>query len=248
MINQYNDFAYVYDRLMEDVDYKGWVVYLKEIFKREGIEPKKILELACGTGNITLPLSEEKVEVMAVDISQEMLMVAKDKALTLGKDILFVEQDMTQLELEGKFDVSLCMCDGINYILEEEELVTLFKKLHQHLTEEGIFVFDISSYYKLSEILGENTYGENQGDLCYLWENYFDEETNILEMNLAFFLQEEQLYRKFEEYHQQRAYHITELKSLLLMGGFKSVSVYDGFKFDLPHQESERIFFVCRKD
>ncbi len=246
MENQYSDFAYVYDRLMEDVDYNGWVNYIEEIFQRQNLAPNKILELACGTGNITIPLAKKGYAVKAVDISQDMLMVAKDKALKEGTDIFFIQQDMTQLDLEGKFDAVLCMCDGINYIIEEEELLSLFKTIHNHLTENGILVFDISSYYKLQNILGNNTFGENQEDLCYLWENFFDESTDLLEMNLTFFIQEKNLYRKFEEFHQQRAFHNLELINLLKTAGFNTVESYDGFNFSKPLDNSQRVFFICR--
>ncbi|MBM7615919.1 class I SAM-dependent DNA methyltransferase [Alkaliphilus hydrothermalis] len=242
----YNDFAYVYDRLMEDVDYQRWVEYIEEIFRRQQVSPKKILELACGTGNITIPLADKGHEVMAIDLSQDMLMVAKDKALSKGKEILFIQQDMTELQLEGEFDTVLCMCDGINYIIGETQLLDLFKKIKNHLVEGGLFIFDISSYYKLQNTLGNHTFGENQGDLCYLWENYFDEEEDILEMNLTFFIQEKNLYKKFEEFHQQRAYTAEELLGLLKEVGFNAINYYNEFTFEEVQENSQRIFFVCR--
>jgi len=247
-MNQYSDFAYVYDRLMEDVDYLGWVEYILKIFNREGISPKKLLELACGTGSITIPLSRKGYELTAVDISEDMLSVAANKASEAQEKIMFIQQDMRELELEGEdFDSVLCLCDGINYITEDEELRAVFDSIYGLLKQEGIFVFDVSSYYKLKNILGANTYGENFGDLCYLWENYFDEATNTVEMDLTFFIQEGALFRKIEEFHLQRAYLIEEIVEILKFAGFSSISTFDAFSFYKPNNKSERIFFVVKK-
>lgn len=247
-MNQYSNFAYVYDRLMEDVDYKGWVEYIEALFQLRKLKPKRILELACGTGNITIPLSKKGYEILGVDISQDMLMVASDKASEAGEKIIFLEKDMRELELEGGgYDCVLCLCDGINYIAEDEDLLKVFHSVYQSLGQEGIFIFDVSSYYKLKHILGENTYGENLGDLCYLWQNYFDEDTNTVEMDLTLFLQEGKLYKKVEEFHLQRAYRTEELTEALKVVGFTDITPFAAFELEIPDEDSERIFFLAKK-
>ena len=247
-MNQYSNFAYVYDRLMEDVDYGGWVQYIEDIFKLENQSPIKILELACGTGNVTIPLSKKGYQLTAVDISQDMLSVAVNKASDAGEKILFLQQDMRKLELEGEgFDSVLCLCDGINYITEAQDLFSVFKMVYEILKKDGLFIFDISSYYKLKNILGVNTYGENLGDLCYLWENYFDDEAGTIEMDLTFFMEEGDLYRKIEEYHLQKAYHVKEINAILIEAGFDDITVFEAFEFTKPHSKSERIFFKIKK-
>ncbi len=247
MEKQYVDFAYVYDRLMEDVDYGQWATYIENIFQREGISPNNLLELACGTGNITIPMAKRGYQVMGVDISEDMLMVAKEKALAQGINILFVQQNMCQLELNSTYDGVICCCDGINYIVETEALITLFKGVYRYLSPGGIFVFDISTSYKLKQILGNNTFGENLNDLCYLWENDFDEQTQNIDMNLTFFIQEGRHFCKFEELHRQRAYEVEDLKKILQGTGFNRIQCFDGFSWQEPAKESERVFFVCRK-
>ncbi len=247
-MDQYSSFAYVYDRLMADVDYSEWVMYIEELFKSEGLAPKKILELACGTGNITIPLSLKGYDVTASDISEDMLMVAADKAAEAQARILFLQQDMRELELEEEsFDTVLCLCDGMNYIVEDAELLKVFSFVHRLLRPEGAFIFDISSYYKLKKVLGNNTFGENLGDLCYLWENYFDEDANTVEMDLTFFIEENTLFKKMEEFHLQRAYQVEEIIGLLNKAGFIDISVLEAFGFNPPNKESERIFFKIKK-
>lgn len=248
VMDQYSNFAYVYDRLMEDVDYDGWVDYIEGLLKLENHKPKRILELACGTGNITIPLSKRGYEIMGVDISQDMLSVADDKASEAGERIIFLEQDMRELEVEdGGYDCVLCLCDGINYVTEVEDLHKVFHLVYESLSQEGLFIFDVSSYYKLKNILGENTFGENLGDLCYLWENYFNEDTDTIEMDLTLFIQEGRLFKKMEEYHLQRAYRVEELTAALKKAGFNNITSYNAFEYKEPKEESERIFFLVKK-
>jgi len=247
MTQQYGGFAYLYDRLMEDVDYGEWANYVEKIMLEEDNKPHKILELACGTGNITIPLAGKGYNITGLDISQDMLMVAKDKALEKNMDILFIQQDMIDLELEEKFDCVLSMCDGMNYIIDENDLTQVFQRVYNTLEDEGVFIFDISSYYKIKNILGNNTFGENLDDVCYLWENYFDEESNTIEMELTFFIQDGKYYKKEEEYHIQRAYKLEEITNVLNRLDFKDIRIYEGFNFNKPKRNSERIFFVAKK-
>lgn len=244
MKKQYIDFAYLYDRLMEDVDYNNWSNYIEELLPNIK-KSKRLLELACGTGNLTLPLMEKGYDVIGIDISEDMLTVAKDKLLQQGYDTLFIQQDMINLELNEVFDIVICGCDGINYITDLDDLLKLFRTVIGHLSEDGAFLFDISSEYKLRHIIGNNTFGENQGDLCYLWENYFDEEKRLVEMDLTFFLQEGDFYRKYEEHHIQRAYSQEEIISALKIAGFSGITVYGDFQKSSPQMRAERLFFLA---
>lgn len=247
MVEQYMGFAYVYDRLMEDVDYEEWSNYVQEMMQNNIENPKKILELACGTGNITIPLAKKGYDIIGLDISEDMLTVAKGKSIEKGLDILFIQQDMVFLEVEAKYDCILSMCDGINYIVDIEDLAQVFDGVYRALQDDGAFIFDISSHYKLKNILGTNTFGENLEDLCYLWENYFDEDTKTLEMDLTFFIKEGKHYKKEEEYHIQRAYEVDELITILKQSKFKDIKAYDAFSYNMPNEKSERIFIIAKK-
>ncbi|MBU5677028.1 class I SAM-dependent methyltransferase [Alkaliphilus sp. MSJ-5] len=247
MVDQYCGFAHLYDRLMEDVDYEDWANYVEKVMAQNRNKPHKILEIACGTGNVTIPLAKKGYNILGLDISKDMLMIAKNKALENNINILFIEQDMIDLELEEKFDCILSMCDGINYIVDINDLMKVFQGVYNALEDGGVFIFDISSHYKIKNILGNNTFGENLEDLCYLWENYFDEGSNTIEMDLTFFIQDGKYYRKEEEYHVQRAYKVEEIIKILNQLDFKDIKEYDGFTFNPPKDNSERIFFVAKK-
>lgn len=247
MHEQYGGFAYVYDRLMQDVDYEVWTDYIESIIKNNIKKTSKILELACGTGNVTIPLAKKGYDVVGVDISEDMLMIAKNKSVENNLNIFFIQQNMIDLELEQKFDCVLSMCDGINYIIDMDDLLQVFQNVYDVLEDEGIFIFDISSAYKIKNILGNNMFGENLGDICYLWENYFNEESKILEMDLTIFIQHGKYYKKEEEIHTQRAYKADEIIKLLNKLDFKDIKTYDGFTFDIHRSDSERIFFTAKK-
>ncbi|ABR47803.1 Methyltransferase type 11 [Alkaliphilus metalliredigens QYMF] len=250
MSEQYGEFAYLYDRLMEDVNYPQWIDYIEEIFKRENLTEKEVLELACGTGNITMPLAKRGYRITASDLSQDMLTVAHEKSLENHVDVVFVNQNMAEIEFHRQFPCILCLCDGINYVIEPEDLMDTYQGIYEHLQEGGLFIFDISSYYKLKYVLGEHTFGENLDDLVYLWENSFDEEDEIIEMNLTFFTQGKdkgQCYEKFEETHFQKAYQATHLVQMLKAVGFSQISTQEAFTFESVKEQTERIFFICKK-
>lgn len=248
-MNQYSDFAFVYDELMSEVDYDGWVKYIEEIIKKENCKVKNILELACGTGNMTIPLTKKGYDIAGIDISDQMLSVARENAEKQGVELVLLQQDIRELDFEiTDLDCVLCACDGFNYITYDDDLESVFAKTHELLKEDGIFIFDISSFYKLANILGNNMYGENREDIAYMWQNYFDDEENLVEMELAFFIKDEDgKFERFEEIHQQRAYTEEEIIEMLQEVGFSSIKVFGDFTFERPTDETQRIFFVCRK-
>ena len=221
-MEQYRDFAFVYDELMNEVDYNGWVKYIEDIIKNENAQVQNILELACGTGNLTIPLTKKNYDIAGIDISEEMLSVAREKAEKEGVELVLLQQDIAELDFDvPNLDCILCACDGFNYLTYDDELESVFEKSYELLKDDGVFIFDISSYYKLSTILGNNMYVENREDVAYMWQNYFDSEENVVEMELAFFIKEEDgRFTRFEEVHQQRAYTEKEVLKMLKKAGF----------------------------
>lgn len=246
-MESYNHLAEYYDMLMDDVDYEAWCDFIEKIFDTYNSAPATVLDTACGTGNITIPMAAKGYNIWGVDISEEMLTVAESKARSQRQNIKFVKQNMTELTLNKSFDAVLCMCDGVNYIIEEEDLIKYFNSVYASLNKNGMFVFDISSRYKLIEILGNNTLFQEKDELCYVWENSYFEDEEVLEMRLNFFVPKDGLYQRMEEYHTQRAYQIDYLKERLVKAGFSNIKVYNDLKLEKPTNESERIFFAAQK-
>lgn len=246
-MNSYTDFAGYYDRLMRgDFDYLKIADYIENLFSRYDKDVKLICELACGTGNITIPLAARGYEMIGVDSSVQMLDVARKK--DKQGDILFLNQNMTKLDLYGTVDAFLCMTDGMNYVLSASSLFHMFKRIKTCFLEpDGLFIFDVSSEYKLREIVGNNTFIHSHEDIFYSWENRYIENKHLSDMFLNFFVKNKNgTYRRFCERHLQRAYRTEELVSLLYAAGFKKVDLFDAMDFSAPQETSERIVFVAR--
>lgn len=248
----YGNFAAVYDFLMRDVDYKKWAEHIESIMKERNSEVKNILELACGTGNLTLEFTKKGYDIAGIDISVEMLEEARKKAEREKLELVLLNQDMTELDFDlYDLDCVVCGCDGYNYVLDDEKMLNSFSTVYDILKPGGIFIFDISSEYKLREILGDNIFTEVNDEVSYIWENYTEED--ICQMDLTFFVKEKEdqlgksLYRRFEETHVQRAYEIYEIKDLLASAGFDDVEAFGDFTLDSPEGDSERIFFAAKK-
>ena len=152
-MSYYGDFSFYYDELMDDVDYEHWYLYIEEIFNELKVKPNDILEMACGTGSLTYYLCKNGYNVTCFDKSTEMLSVAYNKLISF-RNIKILNQDMTSFSINKKFDCVISICDSINYIIDEDNLLKVFKNVNEHLKKDGLFIFDINSFYKLSNKIG----------------------------------------------------------------------------------------------
>lgn len=245
----YEKFAEVYDIFMEDTPYEDWIVYIKKIWDKFGLNPKLILELGCGTGNITNPLAKRGYNVIGIDSSFEMLSKAREKSNTENLDVLYLEQDMRKFELYGTVDCILSICDSINYILEEDDLLNVFKLVNNYLDPKGLFIFDINTVYKFENILDNNTFCQTTENSAYTLENYYSNKEMINEFYTNFFIKDEKtkLYHRFEEIHYEKAYSINKIKELIKKSGLDLLGVYDELTFNTPKENSQRVFFVARE-
>lgn len=250
-MSSYESFARVYDLFMDNIPYEKWCEYLAGLLKEYGITDGLVLELGCGTGNITRLLADKGYDMIGVDNAPDMLEIAMEKKETEGQDILYLLQDMREFELYGTVKAVVSICDSMNYIIEEEELLEVFRLVNNYLDPKGIFIFDMNTEYKYREILGENTIAENREDASFIWDNYYDCEEQINEYDLTLFIPEEEagknIYRKYEEIHYQRAYDIEEVKNLLAKAGMEFVAVYDALTHRPPRAVSERVYIIARE-
>ena len=240
----YQDFAEVYDALTEDVAYENTVEYLEQIFKKHyHKKPELMLELACGTGSITKLFSEKGYDMIGVDISEEMLNVAREKC---DERVLLLNQDMTEFELFGTVDVIMCLLDSVNYITEPEKLQRMLKLAENYLEYGGVFVFDINSVYKLKNVIGENTFVRETESIYSVWEN--EQDDPFVHFILNFFVENpDGSYERFYEEHTERMYEISEISEMLKNAGFENITVYSENSFDAPSKETERVYFVANK-
>lgn len=245
----YENFAQVYDTFMEDIPYKEWVCYIEKIWKKYDKTPKLVAELGCGTGNMTIPLAKKGYELIGIDMSYQMLAKAREKATKEDVNILFLEQDMTEFELYGTVDSIISICDSVNYILEEDELLQVFKLVNNYLEPKGLFIFDINTIYKFENILSCNSFSQTTENSAYTLENYYDEDEMINEFYTNFFIQDEKtkMYHRFEEIHYEKGYTIEKIKTLLEKANLKVLAVYDEQTFNEPKEDSQRVFFVAQE-
>lgn len=245
-MNNYSDFAYIYDKLMHrDINYEKWADYIENLFDMYGVNPSLVCDLACGTGNITIPLAKRGYDMTGVDVSEDMLNVARSKSE--GLDILYLNQNITSLDLYGTMGAFLCMIDGINYILPPKSLLALFSRIKTcFLDKGGLFIFDISTEYKLRGVIGGNTFVHCGKNVFYTWQNRYIEKKKLSDMFLTFFVKQKGGYKRFEERHLQRAHSEDELRIILHRAGFETVDTYDELSFSPPEKDSKRIVFVCR--
>lgn len=255
----YTGFAEVYDLFMDNVPYQEWSHYLISLLKEHQVFQGLVLELGCGTGRMTRLLAQAGYDMIGVDSSEEMLQIAREKEWDKAKsdasvagqeetDILYLLQDMREFELYGTVKAVVCVCDSLNYILEEEDLLTVFRLVNNYLDPGGVFIFDMNTLYKYREILGENTICENREEGSFIWENFYDEESQINQYDLTLFIRESQdLYRRYEETHFQRGYELRKVQKLLEEAGMEFVGSYDAFTREPVKEESERIYVIARE-
>ena len=243
----YSDFAAVYDRL-QDADYQAFVDFYEKIFQGLGKNPGLVLDMGCGTGNITIPMAKRGYDMIGLDLSCEMLNIEREKAQKEGLDILFLNQDMCEMELYGTVDCILCALDGINYVTEDEAIDNLFALVKNYLNPGGLMIFDISTEYKLKEILGQNTYVYEDDDIYYVWQSQYSEDSKLCEFKLDFFCrQQDDSYKRFEEYQVQRAYSTEEITKAAKDAGLEICGIYRPFQFATISDTDERVFFVISK-
>jgi ubiquinone/menaquinone biosynthesis C-methylase UbiE len=242
----YKEFAQIYDELINsDIDYKTWASSILCICKENNLNMESYLDLACGTGNLTVEIASEFKNIFAVDLSSEMLSQAEIKMRNAQIKVRLVCQDICELNLINDFNLITCCLDSSNYILEEENFKKYLVGVYSLLKNDGLFIFDVNSYYKLTTVLGNNTYNYDNDDVVYIWENYL--ENDIVDMSLTFFVKEGQVYRRFDEHHSERAYTEEYIENLLTEIGFKIVKKMDKYEDKAVSDITERICYVLKK-
>ncbi|MBQ8092697.1 MAG: class I SAM-dependent methyltransferase [Clostridia bacterium] len=251
--NAYSSFAEVYDQLMDDVDYDRWAGYYRDLLlEASGTTPGRmgrIVECACGTGNLTARLAKMGFQMLGVDLSRQMLRVAEAKMRTYGVNVPLVCQDMCRLEIPGRAGAVLCTCDGINYLHEPQDVLRFFRRAQTVLKPGGILCFDVSTRAKLEGQIGNAFLGEERPGMAYLWQNSWNEHTESVHMDITFFVQEQDgRYRRFREEHHLRAYSQAALKEMLTEAGFGKIECFGDMTGEASGPEDMRMHMRAIKD
>ncbi|WP_139892600.1 class I SAM-dependent methyltransferase [Bacillus sp. D386] len=245
----YQNFAYVYDYLMKDAPYQEWVEFLKKIARKYQLDEKSILDIGCGTGELAIRLKEAGFQPTGVDLSEEMLAVAIQKASENQHDIPFYHQDMRALEGLNLYDIVVIFCDSLNYLGDENDVKDTFKGVLNHMKEDGLFIFDVHSVKKMSTFFSDQTYADNGDDISYIWNAWKGTDIpHSVVHELTFYVYDHELdaYNRFDEDHFQRTYPIDMYKTWLDEIGFELVELMGDFGGN-SLDEADRIFFVCKR-
>lgn len=244
----YSGFADVYDKFMSNVPYDRWANFVDELILRYGGKKGLLLELGCGTGSMTERMAAKGYDLIGVDFSAEMLSQAQEKRVASGHDILYLEQDMRSFELYGTVGAVYCVCDSINYIMDYDELVQVFRLVNNYLDPGGVFVLDFTTEANYQDTLRAVPIVESDGDDVLIWENIYDEEEGVNEHRLTFFLcSEDGRYDRIEEIHCQRAYSLTDIQGALAESGLRFEAAFDEETHGEPRADSARIYCVARE-
>lgn len=246
-MNSYSKLASCYDLFMDETPYEEWMNYIISRFEKYDVPKELILDLGCGTGTLTELLAARGYDMIGVDASEEMLEIAQEKKYESGNDILYLLQDMREFELYGTVRAVVCVCDSVNYLLSDEDILQTFKLVNNYLDPGGIFIFDFNTTYKYAEVIGDSTIAENREDYSFIWENFYDEESHINEYEVTIFAREDENYTKTVETHLQRGYSLEEMKAFIAEAGMELLEVEDSETGEEPGEHSERIHIVARE-
>lgn len=243
----YASFARYYDGLTQNVEYQRRAEYLCEILKQWGHEPGLTLDLACGTGTLTLELAKRGLDVYGIDGSMDMLAEAQMKAADAEMQILFLCQQMQRLDLYGTVDTVFCVLDSINHMTEEKDVQRAFDRVSLFMNPGALFVFDVNTLYKHREVLGNQTFVYDTEEVFCVWQNALDEKTDKVRITLDFFERDGKVYRRSSEHFSERAYSRECLEAMLQKAGLEVLAVYGDLTFAPPEKDCQRAVLVARK-
>ena len=248
-MKNYEALAAVYDRLVGEVDYAAYADRIERVFARRGLSPALVLDLGCGTGQLTVELARRGYDMIGADASAEMLSRAAERARRENfPDILFLQQDMRELELYGTVGAVVSTLDCVNYLTEKADLDRTFALVHNYLDPGGLFLFDVNTPYKFRQVYGDNAYIlEDEGSLC-AWQNEFDEKSGLCRFYLSVFREgKDGRYTREDEEQTERCYTYEELTAALTRAGFGEIACFGSFAGDPPTDATERWFITARK-
>ena len=245
----YSDFAFFYDKLIDESDYDKRCEYITGLLAENSVSEGILLDAACGTGVLSEKLCEKGFDVIGVDLSEEMLSKAIERKMENGSTSLYLCQNLTELDLFGTINCAVCTLDSINHITDPEDVKTAFEKIGLFTEKGGVFIFDVNTAYKHREILGNNAFIFDTDDVFCSWQNEYDEETQAVHIYLDLFApcEEDGLYERYAEDFSEVIYSREFLTEALMNAGFEVKAVYDDLTHDEVREDSQRAVYVCKK-
>lgn len=245
-MQRYAGLANIYDYLVAGVDFEGWIDYLEEILQRFDYHPRTVLDLACGTGNTTLPLARRGYHVMGLDLSPAMVHIARNKARSQGLTVNFLTGDMRSFRLEKPVDLITCFHDGLNYLPSYGDLERTFHQVRNNLTPGGMFVCDLNTIRWLASTTPEVTVVD-ESDFTLIWQSCYQTADFSWEIQLTAFVREGEYYYKITENHREYGYAPEDVHRALQAAGLIHLASFDAFSFAPIHAGSRRHFYIAQR-
>ena len=246
----YDMLAPVYDEVNKDIDYSAWADFIEKIINKEGRgKTELVLDLGCGTGRMTVELAKRGYDMTGVDYSPEMLDTARERADRegLSDKMLWLCQDMREFELYGTVELAVCCLDSINHLTAPADLAKCLSLVHNYLSPDGLFIFDVNGKGKFERIYGSNSYVFECEDSMLVWQNYYNEKTKICDFYITVFEEDEDgKYQRCDDVQRERMYTLRSLKRQLSDAGFEFIGAYSDFEFTAATDDDERIYIVAR--
>ncbi len=243
----YSCFAQYYDCLTDDVDYNKKTAHLLKLFKKYGKTPTLLLDLACGTGGFSNCFAQNGVEVIGVDMSEEMLGLARENSAEMELDVLYLCQKAQELDLYGTVDGAVCCLDSLNHITNYKDFCKAIEKVSLFLEKDCLFIFDLNTEYKHREILGDNVFVIENDDVYCVWANKYKEKTATVEVLLDFFVKSGDSYYRESEQFTEKAYTNEQVKTACEKAGLEILEIFDDYTLKPLNDKSQRAVVVARK-
>ncbi len=247
MSDAYGPLARVYDLFTQDVDYDALYAYLHQIMKTVHADPASVLDLACGTGSITVRFAADGYQVIGADLSEDMLTIAMDKATAMKQPPFFIHQPMQRLRLPYSVDLCVCLLDSLNYLTIAKDVMDTFDGVYRALNRGGYFLFDVRTPSLLRSLDGQVFLDENDDAYC-VWRGSFDARENLLTYAMDIFTRQGKLWRREQEQHEERAWDISWLHQSLAAAGFVDIRQFGNRSMAAPKAGEERIFWIAKKE
>ncbi len=245
-MSAYEALAGSYDSLTLDIPYDHMLTYMEALLQRHDVHPETVLDLACGTGSMSVLMAKRGYRVLAADLSEDMLAMAWEKAAELENPPYFICQSMQRLRLPYVVDWVACCLDSINYVTDPKDCREAFRRVYASLSEGGVFIFDINSAEKLRGLDGQVFLDENEDSYC-VWRAEFEPEENICYYGMDLFQRDGDVWHRSFEEHREYAYTVEQLTGYLQEAGFRLVEVYGDRSFEAPKEQEQRIYFYAQK-
>ena len=243
----YEMFADFYDSLTDNVEYEKRADYIVNVLEKNFNHDLGLtLDLACGTGTMTMLLKEKGIDVYGVDGSYDMLTVAQQKTMEKGLNILYLCQRMESLDLYGTIDTCICTLDSLNHIVDEKVFTKAIERVSLIKKKGGYYLFDLNTLYKHRKVLANNSFVFETDEVFLAWQNTL-QENDIVDIDLDFFIKEEDLYERYSESFSERAYSLEFVEKVLKKYNFVVDGVFGDLTTEPPKVNEERIIIIARK-